>query len=74
MYSFVDFLKDLFINERQREREAETQEEGEAGSSQGAQCGTQSQIPGSGLEPEAAAQPLSHPRDSAFVDLNGIFL
>ena len=33
----------LFIHERQREREAEIKAEGEAGSSQGARYGTQSQ-------------------------------
>ena len=44
-----------------REREAETQAEGEAGSPQGAQCGTRSQTPGSRPEPKADAQPLSHP-------------
>ena len=45
----------------QRKREAETQAEGEAGSLQGAPCGTRSQIRGSGPEPKAGAQPLSHP-------------
>ena len=43
------------------QREADTQAEGEAGPSQGAQCGTQSQIPGSQPEPKAGAQSLSHP-------------
>ena len=47
---------------RDTEREAETQEEGEAGCLQGAQCGTQSWIPGSCPEPKADAQLLSHPR------------
>ena len=41
------------------EKEAETQAEGEAGSSEGAQCGTQSQDPG--ITPKADAPPLSHP-------------
>ena len=38
------FLKILFIHERHREtqREVETQVEGEAGSTQGARCGTRS--------------------------------
>ena len=42
-------------------REAETQAEGEAGSMQGAQCGTRSQV--SRIRPWAAgsAKPLSHP-------------
>ena len=39
---------------RDREREAETQAEGEAGS-------TQEGTPGSRPEPQADAQPLSHP-------------
>ena len=58
-----DFLKKDFIYswEREREWEAETQAEGEAGSPQGAQCRTQSQTPGSCPEPKAAAQLLSHP-------------
>ena len=38
MYLFKDFY--LFIHERHRERETETQAEEEAGSMQGAQCGT----------------------------------
>ena len=45
---------------RDREREAETQAEGEAGSLQGAQRGTQSLDPGSPAEPKGDAQPLSH--------------
>ena len=40
--------------------EAETQAEGEAGSMQGARCGTPSRTPGI-PEPKADAQPLSHP-------------
>ena len=38
---FKDFVS-LFMRENKREREAETQAEGEAGSMQGAGCGTQS--------------------------------
>ena len=45
---------------RDTKREAETQAEGEAGSPQGARCGSRSQIPGSCPEPMANAQPLSH--------------
>ena len=47
----------------EREREAETQAEGEAGSPQGARCGTQSQEDTLGLGPELEAdvQLLSHP-------------
>ena len=44
---------------RDTEREAETQAEGEAGSLQGARCGTRSQDPG--RVPKADAQPRSHP-------------
>ena len=44
-----------------REREAETQAEGVAGSMQVARGGTLSQIPGSCPEPKADALPLSHP-------------
>ena len=36
----IYFLKILLIHERHREREAETQAEGEAGSMQGARCRT----------------------------------
>ena len=43
----LDLLKNyLFIHERHREGETETQAEGEAGSLQGARCGTRSQDPG----------------------------
>ena len=48
------------------QREAETQAEGEAGSPQGAGCGTRFRIPESGPEPKADAQPLSHPGISFF--------
>ena len=59
--AFKDFIY-LFMRhtQREREREAETQEEGEAGSMQGAQCGTQSQVPR--ITPWAAGgtKPLGH--------------
>ena len=42
------------------EREAETQAEGEAGSMQGAQCGTQSRVSRTTLWAEGGAKPLSH--------------
>ena len=55
----------------EREREAETWAEGEAGFLQGARCGTQSQIPGSCSEPKTDTQPLSHPGIPLFLlDLN----
>ena len=48
------------MRDTDREREAETQAEGEAGSMQGAQCGTRSQD--SKITPwaEGGAKPLSH--------------
>ena len=46
---------------RHREREAETQAEGEAGSMQEAGRGTRSLDLGSHLEPKADTQLLSHP-------------
>ena len=45
---------------RDREREAETQAEGEAGSMQGAQHGTRSQDPRIRPWTEGGAKPLSH--------------
>ena len=51
----------IYFLETQKEREAETQAEGEEGFLQGAQCGTLSQILGTGPGPKADAQPLSHP-------------
>ena len=50
----------LFIHERNRKREAETQAEGEAVSMQGTQCGTRSLV--SRITPwaEGSAKPLSH--------------
>ena len=49
------------IHREEREREAETQAEGEAGSMQGAGCGTPSRV--SRITPwaEGGAKPLSHP-------------
>ena len=43
--AFFFFFKILFIYSWETHREAETQAEGEAGSMQGAQCGTRSQDP-----------------------------
>ena len=67
------FFKILFINERHTKREAETQAEGEAGSMQGARCGTRSRIPVSYPEPKADAQPPSHPGVPSFVFSHFIF-
>ena len=57
------FLKILFIYslEAQREREAETQAEGEAGPCREPDAGLDPRTPGSRPEPQADAQPLSHP-------------
>ena len=44
-----------------RDRETETQAEGQASSLQGARCRTWSQDPGSLTEPKADAQPWRHP-------------
>ncbi|XP_072688588.1 ras-related protein Rab-23 isoform X1 [Canis lupus baileyi] len=52
--------------------EAETQAEGEAGSSQGAGCRTRFRIPGSGPEPKADAQSLSHPDVPMFISLRNV--
>ena len=60
--SMLIFKKILFIHDRHREREAETQAEGEAGSMQGAQRRrTQSWV--SRITPwtEGSAKLLSHP-------------
>ena len=56
------FFKFYYLFLRDTQREAETQVEGEAGSMQGARCGTQSQDPVITPWPKADdAQPLSHP-------------
>ena len=61
LFYFIIFKRFyLFIHERHREKGAETQAEGEAGSKQGAGCGTGSLIPGSHPEPKTDAQLLSH--------------
>ena len=44
-YFFKDFIY-LFMRDTEREREVETQAEEEAGSMQGARCGTRSRDPG----------------------------
>ena len=56
------FFKILFIfHGTQREREAETQAEGEAGSMQGPDVRLDPGTPGSRPGPKADAQPLSPP-------------
>ena len=59
---------------KKREREAETQAEGEAGSMQGAQRGTRSQV--SRIMPwaEGGAKPLSHPGALIKEIYKGIFI
>ena len=59
----VIFLKDfffLFIHDRHREREAETQAEGEVGSKQEPDVGLDPGTPGSCPGPKAGTKPLSH--------------
>ena len=51
----------LLIHEKHTQRETETQAKGEAGSMQGARCGTPSQVSRSHPGPKAGAKPLSHP-------------
>ena len=60
---FIIFKKDfsyLFMRDTETEGDAETQAGGEAGSMQGAQCGTRSRV--SRIMPwtEGGAKPLSH--------------
>ena len=62
------------MSDREREeREAETQAEEEAGSTQGARCGTQSQVFKITPWAKGGAKPLSHPgcpRLSFYLDLS----
>ena len=51
----------MIVTERERDREAETQAEGEAGSLHRANVGCDPKTPGSRPEPKADAQTLSHP-------------
>ena len=67
LWSFYFFKIYLFIHDRHREREAETQEEGEAGSMRGARCGTRSRDSRIGPGPKADAKPLSHPGIPSFM-------
>ena len=55
----LSFFKDFIYSFM---RDTETQAAGEAGSMQGAQCGTGSQIPGSGPEAKADTQTTEPPR------------
>ena len=48
------------MRDAEREREAETQAEGEAGSMQEPDVGLHPGTPGSHLEPKTDTQPLSH--------------
>ena len=49
------------MRDTEREREAETQAEGDAGSMQEADVGLNPGTPGSHPGPKASAKPLSHP-------------
>ena len=49
------------MRDAERERETDTQAEGEAGSMQGARRGTRSRDPGVTLWAEIDAEPMSHP-------------
>ena len=51
----------MYLLMRDRERQRETQAEGEAGSMQGPNAGLDPGSPGSHPEPKADAQLLSHP-------------
>ena len=63
---FFKRLIDWFMRDKEREREAEIQPEGEAGSPQGTWCETESQDSRSRPEPKADTQPLSYPGISIF--------
>ena len=62
-FYFILFLKifNLFIHEKNSEREAEIQAEGEAGSMREPDVGLDPGTLGSHPEPKAEAQLLSHP-------------
>ena len=62
LLTFVIFLKKDFIYlfMRDTQREVETQAEGEAGSMQGAQCGTRSRVSRVTPWAEGGTKPLSH--------------
>ena len=51
----------MIVTHTHREREAETQAEGEAGSMQEPDVGLYPETAGSHREPKADTQPLSHP-------------
>ena len=57
---FFNFYLFVIVTHRERENEAETQAEGEAGSMQGARCGTRSRVSRITLKAEGGAKPLSH--------------
>ena len=64
----------LFMRDTYKEREAETQAEGEAGSLQGAQCRTRFQVPGSRPEPKVDTKRLTHPGIPGFLVLAQIMI
>ena len=67
-FFFFFFLRFYLFIHRHRGREAETQGEGEAGSMQGAWCGTRSRVSRITTQAEGSTKPLSHPGcpDSSF--------
>ena len=73
LFCFVCF-KILFTHERQRERKAETQPEGGAGSMQGAGHGLDPRSPGSRSGPKTGTKLLSHLGCPLHFTLAGVFL
>ena len=69
---FFFFFLIIYLLVRETEREAETQAKGEAGSTQGARCGTWSRV--SRITPwtEGGTKPLSHPGCPSLPFLNGL--
>ena len=68
IFFFLRFY--LFIHERHTQREAETQVEGEAGSTQGARRGIRSRDPRTSPWAEGGTKPLSHPGIPDIIFLN----
>ena len=60
LFFFKDFI-DLFMRDTERERQAETQAEGEAGSGREPDVGLEPRTPASHPGLKAGSKPLSHP-------------